>query len=355
MLGPSSDLFDFMASKLDHFLTEHGLLSLTSEHPLHLGFTFSFPTRQRSLARAELANWTKGYACAGIEGKDVVHALEAAIAKRHNLKGVVSVDAILNDTTGCLLACAYKRPECAIGIILGTGTNASYVENMKNVEMYEGEPPEDASGVIINTEWGAFGSSGSLDIIRTAYDHQLDRESINPGKQIYEKLISGMYLGELTRLILVDAIDKGILFDGKKQPILEQKGKFETRFLSEIESDESRDQFVKARQVISELGISCSEFDLRVLRYICECVSVRASDLAGAGVASLVNKIGRRRMTVGMDGSLYKFHPHFGKRMRITCERLVCDCIQVEFVLSEDGSGRGAALAAAVAANQNRK
>ena len=38
------------------------------------------------------------------------------------------VDAILNDTTGCLIACAYKRPNCAIGVILGTGTNASYLE-----------------------------------------------------------------------------------------------------------------------------------------------------------------------------------------------------------------------------------
>ena len=79
-------------------------------------------------------------------------------------------------------------------------------------------------------------------------------------------------------------------------------------------------------------------------------MSGRAADLAGAGVASLVNKIGRRRVTVGMDGSVYKFHPVFGFRMRRTVARLVCECIQFEMVLSEDGSGRGAALAAAVAA-----
>ena len=39
-------------------------------------------------------------------------------------------------------------------------------------------------GVVINTEWGAFGNTGSLDIVRTSYDHQLDAQSLNPGKQV---------------------------------------------------------------------------------------------------------------------------------------------------------------------------
>ena len=133
MLGPGTGLFDFMADKLHHFLQEHELLG----QRLSLGFTFSFPTLQRGLARAELANWTKGYVCEGVEGEDVVALLEEAIRRRGDMNIEVGdndikpttptliflpqVDAILNDTTGCLLACAYKRPECAIGIIMGTG------------------------------------------------------------------------------------------------------------------------------------------------------------------------------------------------------------------------------------------
>lgn len=94
MLGPGSDLFDFMVECLFNFLRDHALL----EHHFHLGFTFSFPVRQRGLNSAELTNWTKGYICPGVEGEDVVALLEAAIAKRPSLK--ISVDAILNDTTG---------------------------------------------------------------------------------------------------------------------------------------------------------------------------------------------------------------------------------------------------------------
>ena len=32
----------------------------------------------------------------------------------------------------------------------------------------------------------------------------MDRLSINPGKQIFEKMISGMYMGEVVRQVLID-------------------------------------------------------------------------------------------------------------------------------------------------------
>lgn len=38
--------------------------------------------------------------------------------------------------------------------------------------------------VVVNTEWGAFGDDGCLDFIRTSYDIDLDKNSINPGKQV---------------------------------------------------------------------------------------------------------------------------------------------------------------------------
>jgi len=61
----------------------------------------------------------------------------------------------------------------------------------------------------------------------------------------------------------------------------------------------------------------------------------------------------RRRVTVGMDGSLYKFHPHFQDRMAAKIRHLVDPSVSFQLVLSEDGSGRGAGLAAATVARQN--
>lgn len=47
------------------------------------------------------------------------------------------------------------------------------------------------SSVIINTEFGAFGEKGSLEEIRTEFDRDVDSNSINPGNQLFEKMISG--------------------------------------------------------------------------------------------------------------------------------------------------------------------
>ena len=43
--------------------------------------------------------------------------------------------------------------------------------------------------------------------------------------------------------------------------------------------------------VLTQIGFepeTVTDFDRRVVRYVCECVSTRAAALAGAGVASLV-------------------------------------------------------------------
>ena len=52
--------------------------------------------------------------------------------------------------------------------------------------------------MIINIEWGAFDNE-KVVLPVTKYDTRLDRDTENSGKQIFEKMISGMYLGEIAR------------------------------------------------------------------------------------------------------------------------------------------------------------
>lgn len=49
-------------------------------------------------------------------------------------------------------------------------------------------------------------------------------------------MISGMYLGEIVRNVLLDFTDKGLLFRGKMSERLKTRGIFETKFLSQIET-----------------------------------------------------------------------------------------------------------------------
>lgn len=51
----------------------------------------------------------------------------------------------------------------------------------------------------------------------------------------FEKMVSGLYMGELVRLILVKMAKEGLLFEGRITPELLTKGKFETKHVSAIE------------------------------------------------------------------------------------------------------------------------
>ena len=71
-------LFDHIAGCLASFISERDMRDET----LPLGFTFSFPCAQEGLTKARLAQWTKGFQCANVEGEDVVELLQQAIARR---------------------------------------------------------------------------------------------------------------------------------------------------------------------------------------------------------------------------------------------------------------------------------
>ena len=117
MEGSGEGLMDHIAECLAEFAKDRGI----DQEVLPLGFTFSFPCRQKGLAVGELISWTKGFKCSGVEGEDVVKLLQKAIKKREDIR--VDVAAILNDTTGCLMSCAWKNPKCRIGLIIGTGVS----------------------------------------------------------------------------------------------------------------------------------------------------------------------------------------------------------------------------------------
>ncbi|CAJ0961332.1 unnamed protein product [Ranitomeya imitator] len=280
----------------------------------------------------------------------------------------LDIVAIVNDTVGTMMTCGYEEPDCEIGLIAGTGSNVCYMEEMKNIELVDG----DEGKMCINTEWGGFGNNGRLSDIQTQYDIHVDEKSLNPGKQRYEKMTSGMYLGEIVRQILIDLTKRGLLFRGQISERLRTKGIFETKFLSQIESD--RLALLQVRKILQQLGLDSTCDDSIIVKEVCGAVSTRAAKLCGAGLAAVVDKIRENRgldhlkTTVGVDGTLYKLHPHcntnlltviilvaynlmdqtFSRILQETVRKLSPQC-DVTFILSEDGSGKGAALITAVA------
>jgi len=56
-------------------------------------------------------------------------------------------------------------------------------------------------------------------------------------------MISGMYMGEVVRQVLVDLVDEGLIFDGCDTKNIYERGRFYTKYVSEVESDQVRKRF----------------------------------------------------------------------------------------------------------------
>ncbi|XP_074152656.1 hexokinase-1 isoform X3 [Sminthopsis crassicaudata] len=342
MIGSGSQLFDHVAECLGDFMEKKNV----KDKNLPVGFTFSFPCQQTKIDEAVLITWTKRFKASGVEGSDVVQLLNKAIKKRGDYEA--NIVAVVNDTVGTMMTCGYDDQECEVGLIIGTGTNACYMEEMQHIDMVEG----DEGRMCINTEWGAFGDDGSLNDFRTEYDKEIDRGSLNPGKQLFEKMVSGMYMGELVRLIIVKMAKGGLLFEGRITPELLTKGKFETKHVSAIEK--TKEGLQRAQEILTNLGLEPSPEDCVSVQHVCAIVSHRSANMVAAMLAGILSRlkenkgVTRLRTTVGVDGTLYKFHPQYSRRFHKTLRRLVPDC-DVRFILSESGSGKGAAMVTAVA------
>lgn len=50
-------------------------------------------------------------------------------------------------------------------------------------------------------------------------------------------MISGMYLGEIARLVLVELMELGLLLKDQTSSTLREKGSFSTKFISDIETE----------------------------------------------------------------------------------------------------------------------
>lgn len=343
MTGDGSELFDFIASCMGKFLKRY---KIEAEKELALGFTFSFPVKQDAIDRGRLACWTKGFTATGVVGEDVVRLLTEAFHRRGIYN--VRISALLNDTVGTLVARAYGDASCDIGVILGTGTNACYREKIRNIKKRRGFSAG-AGHMIINIEWGNFNK-----FRLSSYDRALDRATENRAFQLLEKTMSGRYLGELVRLVAADLIKSKELFSGKGGSFFRKAESFRTEDISMTLSDDSP-SLSKLLKFLKKAGIKNSSIhDRMLIKSICSMVSTRAGRISAAALGAVVTKTDprlSRRHTVAIDGSVYEKLPGFAKTMRSALAELFGPKAgRIKIALSKDGSGKGAAIVAAVAA-----
>ncbi|VUC28656.1 unnamed protein product [Clonostachys rosea] len=351
--GSSEELWEYIADCLHQFVeTHHGDCSKLDSIPL--GFTFSYPATQNYIDEGILQRWTKGFDISGVEGHNVVPMFEAALAKR----GVpIKLTALINDTTGTLIASAYTDTKMKIGCIFGTGCNAAYMENAGSIPKlaHMNLPPD--TPMAINCEWGAFDNEHKV-LPRTPYDLIIDRDSPRPGQQAFEKMIAGLYLGEIFRLVLVDMHDnKEIhIFEGQDIAALRRPYSLDASFLSAVEEDPFENLQETYDSFVARLNIKCTLPELEFIRRLAELIGTRAARLSACGVAAVCKKKGYQSCHVGADGSVFNKYPHFKARGAVALREILDwpaksnpkEEDPVEILAAEDGSGVGAALIAAL-------
>ncbi len=398
----SKELFSFLAKQIENFLRTHhddhyqahmerrktgsSREEFTTQEIFHLGFTFSFPVNQIGINRGTLARWTKGFDIDDAIGKDVCEMLQTEIDALHL---PVKVAALVNDTVGTLMARSYMSPGktgTLLGAIFGTGTNGAYVEKLDKVtklaSMKGSEYDKSTGEMIVNTEWGSFDNQMSI-LPNTPYDSALDKESVNPGIQMFEKRVSGMFLGEILRRAML-ALTKDTqcqLFKDEnsstndirstttiaEDSALYKQWGVDTAFLSIVQADNTPGLQVTRQTLSRDLGIeAASSEDAAAVKLLVAAIGKRAARLSAVALSGVIISTGNHIskggeaddvVDVGVDGSLVEFYPGFEDYMR-EAFREVPEIGEkgekrIRIGIAKDGSGVGAALIALVAAQKD--
>lgn len=121
---------------------------------------FSYPCSQERIDHGELIRWTKGFGAPGVEGQDVAKMFEKSL-KKYNVP--TKMTALINDTTGTLIASNYVDPNTKIAVIFGTGCNAAYMEHAGQIPKIKNLNMPDDQEMAINV------SNDELDVDRLLY------------------------------------------------------------------------------------------------------------------------------------------------------------------------------------------
>jgi hexokinase len=342
MEGSGEQLFNFIANGIKSFMEWN---NISFNKKLELAFTFSFPVEQTNIAAGKLLTWTKGFSASNVVGEDIVVMLNEAL-RRIGIKNL-KVAALVNDTVGTLVAKSYTEPSCDVGVILGTGTNACYPEKMANIKKWRGISPKET--MIINIEWGNF---DKLPI--TVYDKVVDAASLNPGCQRLEKMVSGMFLGEILRVLVRDLIKRDLIFQDKSAVnAFSRHSSLKTKEMDLIEADTSNN-LGDVEAFLAKVGIKNVTLESKKLfKHIGKLIASRSAKLAAASIAAVVLWMDpeiKNSHTIGIDGSLFEKYPGYKKMMKNVFKSLFKkDAKHIVLESTKDGSGVGAAIIAAIA------
>ena len=236
----------------------------------------------------------------------------------------MSLDSIVNDSAATLLSRAYEDPATRFAVILGTGFNIAVHLPTSTLAQskYKGYPQtwlDEATHVLVNTELSMFGKNV---FPTTRWDEQLNEAHVRPDFQPFEHMISGRYLGELVRLILVEAVRTAGLFAGELPDRLNEPYSLETGTIAALEMDESKNltNGIALFQSKHPLSRPPTFNDIYFVRQVSQLVAHRAAAFLAAGIHALwvlrttsegLVPATAGKLAIGCNGSVIEKYPLF--------------------------------------------
>ncbi len=303
----------------------------------HIGFCFSYPATITPKFDGHLLHWTKEIKIPELVGKHVGAGLIEALEQRSMTNKKVVV---LNDTVAALLAGLAQgqhfNASSYVGFILGTGTNTAYVEQNDNIGKLDGYLG--AGSQVINVESGGFSA-----FKRGALDLQLDAQSEKPGGHIFEKMLSGVYIGSLTLELLQALTSEGVFSDAGAASFSIMKD-LSTIHIDNLAADNGRDIDVLGSEAFTDA-------DREIMKTVFMGVVERAAFLTAANILAAVVKSGAGQdfehpVCVNIDGSTYYKTYQLAEQVRAHLDVLLKERgLYIRYIQVDDAPVVGAAIA----------
>lgn len=350
------EFFAWMAENIDDALSSDNRRYGYGEEPLLTGLSWSFPLEQTSVGGARILPMGKGFLCSeGITGHDLGELISEACSKRSlNIK----MAALVNDSSATLLSKAYTVPSTRMSLIVGTGTNAAIhfpVHAIGDNKFGQRDPEwfAEAKRVIVNTELSMYGGNNILT--RSRWDEMLNREHIKPDFQPLEYMTTGRYLGEIVRLIIVEAVKTAGLFNGTLPSSMEKPYSFDTAIVSCIETDNTAALTASSGylQKLHSFAEPPTPTDMMFLKSVCMSVSRRAAAYLATAIFSLWTVCNEHErsdpdagcsyadppsISIACDGAVILKYPGFRERCQAYLDQLVVSASEGEAAIIGDKS-----------------
>lgn len=263
-------------SNKEFFATLAAYLTSYKDVSEKIGFCFSYAVEMFPNKDGKLLEWSKEVKAPEVIGQMVGKNLLEAMGTPE--KHIV----LMNDTVSTLLAgkaaTAGRKFDTYIGFILGTGTNACYIEKNKNIT--KSADLDQKGNMIVNIE------SGNFELMpRTDIDIAFDNTTKQPGRYTFEKMISGGYFGGLCTTAMKMAA---------AEEVFSSESKVKMKNMDELTSEEVNNFVCGVDLPANTLTtVLVSKEDKEAAAEIINALITRAAKLTAASLAAVILKTGK--------------------------------------------------------------